>query len=66
MTREFEDKVGILPADQAFSISALWTISMTRAATCISAHVNALVQERQSTLKRPAPAQDEPASLRSF
>lgn len=60
LAQEFESKAGKLPADQAFSVSALWTLAMTRAATSISAQVNTLVQERQSTFKASLPARDEP------
>eukprot|EP00435_Cladocopium_sp_Y103_P016958 s317_g4.t1 len=59
LTSEFERLAGPLSADLAFSVSSLWTLSMSRASTSTAAHVHALVQERESTIKRPV-ARDEP------
>ena len=57
---EFETSKGALDADAAFSISALRTLSMSRAVTTTASQVNQLVQDRESALRTKPPPDNEP------
>ena len=60
MLREFEDIAGVLEADSAFSVSAFWTLAMSRTATTTASQVNQLIQERESTVLVKPPPDNEP------
>lgn len=53
MLREFEDIAGVLEADSAFSVSAFWTLAMSRTATTTAS-------QRESTVLVKPPPDNEP------
>eukprot|EP00435_Cladocopium_sp_Y103_P060613 s808_g22.t1 len=60
LTTEFENLAGHLSGDMAFAVSSLWTLSMSRASTAITAQVAWIVQERESTVLVRQPPVNEP------
>eukprot|EP00435_Cladocopium_sp_Y103_P029419 s2946_g7.t1 len=60
LVSEFERLAGRLPADMAFAVSSLWTLSMSRATTALTSQVTRIVQERESTTLVRPPADNEP------